>query len=525
MSSPSQNRTALQSPKPKVQCCNEPECTTGLRNNYYEGKRLTPDSFRTEQRYGVDRRWLLNRAVLGWGVVYGYALSVTSGSALEIGAGLALDPCGRELLQSAMGIVTLADLLVLDEKCQIVDLDTARKVYDAARQKTNDGTIAEKEEGGECWLLRAHYAEHPVGPVRVTDPCHCDYDEWDHTCELVRYSLQRVPCDKCRCELDCGLDCKCKDVLYREEPQDGARQGYPAQDMASQRQQSREKEDCDDCPEPAPPRARGNCRCLCEYVTNLPIQACGSLCETEDHCGHTVRIDLCRGVPLACVRLVKDECERWAFDPRLEVCDARRLVKRNDMLFDLLRGCDLTRICEIGWADWHRKKDAISFEKFANAFGDGTSGSPGSTSNRFWVRFSRAVRKGTLRPDCFTMTVLTAEQEGGWWQSFRVPIVRVDTTGCEESDNPELVHGATFVVSNRWLHDAVQLPTSRFQKWKTRVEIEVRGDFIVDCNGQSVDANAVGAQPFPTGNGTPGGTFVSTFLVDVQPSKPEPYEE
>jgi len=46
------------------------------------------------------------------------------------------------------------------------------------------------------------------------------------------------------------------------------------------------------------------------------------------------------------------------------------------------------------------------------------------------------------------------------------------------------------------------------------VEIEVRGDFIIDCNGQAVDANAVGLSPGPTGNGTPGGTFVSRFKVD-----------
>ena len=43
------------------------------------------------------------------------------------------------------------------------------------------------------------------------------------------------------------------------------------------------------------------------------------------------------------------------------------------------------------------------------------------------------------------------------------------------------------------------------------VEIEVRGDFIVDCNGQPVDANAVGLSPAPTGNGTPGGTFLSSL--------------
>jgi hypothetical protein len=52
-----------------------------------------------------------------------------------------------------------------------------------------------------------------------------------------------------------------------------------------------------------------------------------------------------------------------------------------------------------------------------------------------------------------------------------------------------------------------------FRDEVSRVEIEVRGDYIVDCNGQAVDANPVGLRAAPSGNGTPGGTYVSTFSV------------
>ena len=60
-----------------------------------------------------------------------------------------------------------------------------------------------------------------------------------------------------------------------------------------------------------------------------------------------------------------------------------------------------------------------------------------------------------------------------------------------------------------------ELPAAedRIDMRKVEVEIEIRGDYIVDCNGQTVDANAVGLSPSPTGNGTPGGTFLSTFRV------------
>jgi hypothetical protein len=46
------------------------------------------------------------------------------------------------------------------------------------------------------------------------------------------------------------------------------------------------------------------------------------------------------------------------------------------------------------------------------------------------------------------------------------------------------------------------------------VEFEVRGDLIVDCNGQTVDANSFGLCPAPSGNATAGGTLLSTFKVE-----------
>src|SRR5215510_6350362 len=103
---PSRGRRAKQT------CCTDAPCDSGLRNNYFEGKRLTADSFRVEQSYLVERRHLLNRAIHGWGVVYGFGLTAVPpddptkrfARRLKIGAGLALDKCGRELLQAEKSI-------------------------------------------------------------------------------------------------------------------------------------------------------------------------------------------------------------------------------------------------------------------------------------------------------------------------------------------------------------------------------------------------------------------------------------
>src|SRR5262245_2478672 len=89
-------------------CCNDQHCDSGRRNRYYPNKRITPDTYEVEQDYQLQRRRLLNRAIHGWGVVYGFCLGVGDADRcgddgerqLAVGSGLALDPCGRELVQA-----------------------------------------------------------------------------------------------------------------------------------------------------------------------------------------------------------------------------------------------------------------------------------------------------------------------------------------------------------------------------------------------------------------------------------------
>jgi hypothetical protein len=222
-------------------------------------------------------------------------------------------------------------------------------------------------------------------------------------------------------------------------------------------------------------------------------------------------------VALACVKLGQDERGNWRFASVYDACGPRRLVKRNDLLFDLVRGCDLTRISEISWKDWHRKKSRVPFNVFAAAFGQQSTDGGGRLTN-LSITFTRPVRAATLLYDCFAIRVRSIEREGGWLQTFDVPLIGVKL--MEEAGG--LARGAIMVVLNDWFLDAVIGRKTIFHAGATSVEIEVRGDFIVDCNGQTVDANASGLSPGPSGNGTPGGTFLSTFLVDVRPPDPKP---
>jgi hypothetical protein len=471
--------TKLSSARSRVEnCCEDPDCGLGLRNQYHDGKRLTPMSLRLEQAYGIEHRRLLNRAIHGWGLVYGYAIdpevsreSEKAASKFKVSSGLVLDECGRELYLAEDVALSIRDVMVLDDKG--VPVEDPQKAL--GQQCGQD----------ECWQLCVHYAEYDVDPVNQQDACHCTHLHWDRVCETVRFSLRRVKCSSCCLEPGCHLQCECK----RDSCCDPASEAKVA-----------------------PSTRRGGCSCLCEHLTDLKFKECGRLCEFEGPCCRTFRVAVKDPVPLACVEIVKN-CDQWVLGVHIEECGPRPLVKRNDLLFDLIRGCDLTRIIDIGWRAWHRSEKPIDFAEFSAAFGPYGTKAKEYVTELFSVEFSGPVRKNTLRPDCVAMQVLSREKKDGWLEPMRVPIVKLDTSKYEYPSNPEWATGFTFVVEGRWLDDGVGGRDTIFDGETTQVEIEIRTDFIADCNGQAVDGNPCGLNPVPTGKGVPGGGLLSTFAV------------
>jgi len=540
--------TSATKPVPKAKpvqrdCCADEKCTSGSRNNYFPGKRLTPDTFRNEQAYLVERRHLLNRAIHGFGIVYGYAVGMAApdqqcpgaeAGTLEIGEGLALDRCGRELVQTGRVALTLDSVVMLDPKGMLVrDADAKAR---AARLSAS-----------ACWVLKVHYAEQQTGPVTLKDACSCERNEWDQVCETVRYSLQPIDCADCCADQPCELKCACasgpccdhhvdpvKEQLQKQYEDltkafEQRSQGASDEQLKALRERYNaelEKLKAQGWAPAAPdhPHGRGGCRCLCEHLTNLQVGCdCSSLCPV-DRCA---RMDLHNGLALACVKLALDKCGDWQFASVYDACGPRRLVKRNDLLFDLIRGCDLTRISEISWAPWHRRKQPVPWSDFRAALGPSDlKGQPNSLTS-LSVKFTGPVLRNTLLPDCFAITIVAAEFGEGWGTVVRVPIIELSYI-TQSGDRPEYVRGATIMVDARWVDDAVGnvVDVGRrknlFAYEQAQVEIEIRGDFIVDCNGQTVDANASGLSPAPSGNGAAGGSFLSTFTVDVRPSDSKP---
>ena len=443
---------------PHDPCCgDDAACSSGSRNRYYVGKRLTPASVGAEQDYLLQRRRLINRAVHGWGVVYGFAMAAADaacndGGALEIGPGLALDRAGRELVITQPRLLRYADVRVLAS---------------AATQPTQP----------PCWLLSVHYAERRIEPVTVKDDCHCERQEWDRVCEDVVFTLRQIDCADCCAAESCGLCCCC----------------------------------VGDCEDPLSLHNRGPHRCLCTHLTSLLV---GAQIETLCKVGTCVDADLHNGVALACVSLKADDCGGWVFDQVVDACGPRRLVKRNDLLFDLIRGCDLTVIDGVSWADWHRRATPVPLAEFSARFST-LDAPPDACVTGFSVHFSRPVRVTSLRADAFAMTVIGPQEATGWGDTLRVPIV--DVQAGEFSDASQaFASSAILVVDGEWFADELRRGAKRWSVFRddvSQVEIEVRGDYLVDCNGESVDANARGLQAAPSGNGTPGGTYLSTFSV------------
>ncbi len=185
------------------------EVHTPRRNNYYYGKLMDVLHFQMEQRYEMSKRWLLNRTVLGAGVLCGLELrpiQTDAGKGLRIEPGLAIDGWGREILvPSPIDIVPLQETVEPSEPCSPstgqgppAEAQPAEKEDEGNEegQAEHDGK-GEHEGKGEhdAFLINLCYRECPsdYAPAAVMDP-DCDDDrssEPGTIIESYRISVKR----------------------------------------------------------------------------------------------------------------------------------------------------------------------------------------------------------------------------------------------------------------------------------------------------------------------------------------------
>jgi len=505
----------------------EADCGAGRRNRYFRAKHLKAEDFQAEQTYFIGRRRLINRAVIGWGVVYGFALpkpaqvpdavkpaadggsgtdkasrltgtdgrplnpTPVEGSApvnlggeqpaktsdgpapaapakiepfdLTVGRGFALDEDGREIVVASTQTLSQANTFLLEASTN------------GWRPASLDGAKA------GCYQLSVHYAERPTGLVSGAQDCGCALPQANYVCETAVFSLRPIECGKCPCGEPVCPDCG---GCYKDA--------------------------C--CSSGRGPHGR-----LCCWTADEPGDPDNCLQQWKG-----MNVAVSDGVALACLTLADtgDRCKPLSVKSIDDACGARRIVKNNDLLYDLMRGCDLTRISDYSWKDWHRSPTNVLWKDFAGKFREG--GKPDGVTD-FWVQFSGPVLEKSLLPDVITITVFGVDQGTGWRIGRRVPIAGFDLTPSDP--NLKLPAGTTdqFRVEVRpsWVHDELDSDDESFlTQRRFIVEIDIRGDLIVDCSGQPIDGNSVGLRKVPSGDGIPGGNYLSSFTVEPKPVDP-----
>jgi hypothetical protein len=146
------------------------------RNRYFSGKLLTVADYALEQRYHIERRWLINRMLHGWGVVSGLEVGGRPDSGWRISAGMALDRQGRELV--------VHEALDLEDADDLIWLSGGRRI---------EPTEERPGAGNASYLLSAHYAERWVDGVLIDDDYGDGAYEANRLCETVVFSLTRDP--------------------------------------------------------------------------------------------------------------------------------------------------------------------------------------------------------------------------------------------------------------------------------------------------------------------------------------------
>ena len=181
----------------------ERECAlqSFVRTRYFHGQLLEVLHFDSEQRYLNEKRWLINRLVLGYGVVCG--LNVTAeGQSVRVTAGLALDQAGREIV-----VPCTSKPVEVPPRPAEQEQNLPYEEGEARRRDTDDGDEQHDDDdaGGEKWMHLAicyHECHSDPAPVEAGE---CDAEpECEYGAVRERYRLElrpgrlRAPYQECR---------------------------------------------------------------------------------------------------------------------------------------------------------------------------------------------------------------------------------------------------------------------------------------------------------------------------------------
>jgi hypothetical protein len=416
----------------------------------------------------LERQRLLNVALHGWGVVFGFGVEIPDtgpdhrprrADCVRVTCGLALDAFGR-MLHTEDRWLSLAQL---EGKVPAGKGTYTLLVHHAERPDPPDhacsGTGPQWREYGVVFTLQPDCTPFDDGCPDLDDPCltRTDYvrrrigsakgspgrsSDLDHACDRPG-SLRPTRCGSWCYDPAAGVPIACLVVSERSggDEKSGDTHG---EDPGKARQ--------------------------------------------DEHQGH-------QDAPCLVIdRVCTDECSPV------------RHVYRSPLLRELLSCCDvdLPRVDRVSWQEWMSDRGGqVPWDKFSDRIRviDESRADDG-----FAIWFTRPVRADTLTAASVVLSTITQEELADYRMAGRVPI---EVRPVKVSDG--LAPGVQLVADEDWLKAEVTgRRSSLFGGF--RLEITIRGQLLRDDCGQMLDAVPIDVGRTPC-HGRPGGDLLWAFEV------------
>jgi hypothetical protein len=454
-----------------------------------------------EQSYFDDKRYLINRMVLGWGVVCGLDVYWDPRSRkVVVTPGMALDCCGREIV-------------VCDDKRLSFDKDD------------EDCCLQDDQRPEGKFVLCLEYDECHSEPVDLP-PAGCD-EKGKREYNRIRetFKLRLKPWDEA-CPKEPPEEVECPDY-YKHDALDGG--PYPPESCESPNVHHFLCGKVKDCPE-----CEG-CDCvILATITFPPRNGEQYPGKQPDDYGHGAGYqdpkqgggykdpkqgggykDPKQGGGYKDPKQgggYKDPKQGGGYqdpkhgggypDPIVDPCTNRKLVYNNTLLYDLIN-CyhgNLPHIVDFSWRKYAYPDREMTFDVFLQMINEGVT-----------VYFDQDMVDASLNIHTFMIAYLYRETGTGTYLRKQIPV---------ESIRPNRIgdcYTVTLYARPDWIKDELETPNSELRadtRYEPGVDVEIilRGSRIWSMNGKGLDGEYL-ADKLPTGNGTQGGDFVDWFRV------------
>lgn len=431
-------------------------CATSYfeRNNYFYGKQFTVRDLLQEQSYLNGKRQLINRMVLGWGVVCGLDVRWRDDTKRELVVtnGMALDCCGHEIIV-----------------CEDRYLDLSKEIKAEASNRALD-----KQNYVEGkYMLCLEYEKCKTEPVdlpplgcekegrveynRVRDGYKLRLKLWDEACAKQPYGHVRC---LCRFKHESGsmrAERSCQTPTIHEHLCSDLQEGCPQ---------------CECC----------DCVVLATIYTKPPAKE-GQLEVAQQQQGGNEGVDV-----------------------QLDTCTDRRLVYNNSLLYDLIycHHGDLPHIVDFSWREHTYPDRTIEWETFVQMMNDGLT-----------VYFDRQMDENSLNKHTFLVSYLLRDSGTGTYLQKRIPVQDVTTGDDKDCYTATFVPRKRWLDNELKPDESELVANPKFSDDGVDVEITLRGSRIWSAQDKKGLDGEFLADKLPTGNGTQGGDFVDWFRVLV----------